>query len=323
MKIVFAGSPAIAIPALKSLYDAAADGLCRLSAVISSPDMPKGRSGRPTPSDIAAFAAVMNNENRTKDGPTPQILKPDKLDGEFSRQIAGLEADLLVSFAYGKLFSAEFLSLFRLGGINVHPSLLPKYRGAAPIQQALLNMDVETGITIQRLAAKMDAGAILDARPLPLSGRETGESLSARVAGETPRLLAGVLQKLAAGNIEERPQDESRVSYCGKLTRESGKIRWSDGAPLIDARVRALTPWPLAWTEGGALELAILEAAPLEGESGLAAGTVVSAAKPHGILIQTGAGFLAVTRLQYKTRKALDWRSFLNGTKDFIGSRLI
>jgi methionyl-tRNA formyltransferase len=177
----------------------------------------------------------------------------------------------------------------------------------------------------------MDSGDILYQEPMPLHGRESAETLAAEMAARTARALPLVLRGVAAGNIARRPQ-EGTASFCSVISKDDGRINWTDGADVIDARIRAFTPWPLSWTAHGEQRLYILEAEPYSGgESGGGtiggtigeAGTVLGIDKKAGILVQTGRGVLAVRRLQYWTRKALEWRAFLNGARDFLNTRLV
>jgi methionyl-tRNA formyltransferase len=257
-------------------------------------------------------------------------LKPEKLGRDAREAAAALAPDLLVSFAYGRLFGPRFLSLFPLGGINIHPSLLPKYRGASPIPAVILAGEKETGITIQYMAPEMDSGDILVQERFPLTGRETAASLSALAAEKSALLLPPLIRALAGGTVRAFPQ-KGEASYCSLISKDDGLIDWTLGARDIDARIRAYTPWPLAFTRHGDTALYILEAGVLEAgtpEAGTPEagegrpGTVLSADKARGILIQTGAGLLAVSRLQYQTKKALFWKDFLNGAPGFIGARL-
>ncbi|GHV17210.1 methionyl-tRNA formyltransferase [Spirochaetia bacterium] len=332
MRILFAGSPAIAIPALEAVVNLVLSGVCELAGVLTNPDTPKGRHGAPEPTEIGQ--AVIALSSRFDDGkPSIPVLKREKLDGQARDAVAALKPDLLVSFAYGRIFGPRFLALFPHGGINVHPSLLPKYRGPTPIQAAILHRDTETGITIQHLAREMDAGDILAQETFPLTGRETAAGLSDTAAQKGAALLINVIQALAraetgGGGLEARPQNPAEASYCSLITREDGRLDWNAGAWDIDARVRAFTPWPLCLTRHGENELYILEGRPLEEAvpptipANAPPGTVLGIDKNRGILIQTGDGIFAAERLQYRTKKALEWRAFLNGAQDFIGSHL-
>jgi methionyl-tRNA formyltransferase len=321
MRILFAGSPAIAVPALETLAALSGTGEdFSLAGLLTNPDSPKGRSGSPEPTECAV--AVQHF-------PSIPVLKPEKLDGAAREQVADLKPDLLVSFAYGKIFGPKFLALFPMGGINIHPSLLPKYRGPTPIPAAIINRENETGLTIQRLAMEMDSGDILIQEKVPLDGRETTAGLSETMAKKAAELLPVVLKGIADGTLRAWPQDCNSATYCSLITKNDGLINWKLSAAEIDARIRAFNPWPLAWTmhapskEGGELQLSVLEAEALEKTGDSAPpGQVLGKDNNKGILIQTGEGVLAVSRLQYQTKKALEWKAFLNGARNFIGTKL-
>jgi methionyl-tRNA formyltransferase len=331
VRIIYAGSPGIAVPALEAveklpLSEAGRD--IALAGLLTNADSTKGRHGGNTCTETAQAALRLSAE-REKRGLAPlAVLKPEHLDAAAREAAAALKPDLLVSFAYGKIFGPRFLALFPLGGINIHPSLLPAYRGPTPIPQAILNRDAETGITIQRLAAEMDSGDILVQEKIPLSGRETtaglGEIMACKAAELLPGLLVEIAEKQGAGEtIRGRPQRHEKATYCSLLSKEDGHIDWGKSAPEIDARIRAYTPWPLSYTEHSGRRLYILEALPLDGAPAAGnEGAVLGIDKQRGILVQTGDGVLALRLLRYETKKALEWRDFLNGSRDFIGSRL-
>jgi methionyl-tRNA formyltransferase len=355
MRVVFAGSPAIAVPCLEALaalaletagassasaasvgrsgFSGPAGGL-ELAGLLTNPDSPRGRHGKPEPTELAAAAAALEGRFREAGLKPPVIMKPERLESGARKEMRALEPELLISFAYGRIFGPKFLALFPLGGINIHPSLLPAYRGPTPIPQAILNRDRETGITVQRLALEMDRGDILAQERFPLDGTETAASLGGETARRAAELLPRVLRDLAAGTAESRTQDDGAASYCRLLTREDGRINWNQGALDIEARIRAFTPWPLSWTLDGDLRLYILKASVAvaagladaaetgEGPEGAVPGTVLGVDRNRGILVQTGEGALAVSALQYQAKKALDWRAFLNGVRDFTGRRL-
>jgi methionyl-tRNA formyltransferase len=317
VRVIFAGSPAIAVPALRALAALESAGVCRLAAVLTNPDAAKGRGGKSAPTEVADAACRLDT--------VPALLKCEKLDGNARDAVAALESDLLVSFAYGKIFGPKFLALFPLGGINVHASLLPRWRGAAPIQAAILNGDVETGVCVQRLAAKMDCGDILTRERFPLSGRETALSLGAIVAEKGAALLSDLIRRIAATGAVPggEKQDDAAATYSALITKEMGRIDWNTAAAEIDRKVRAFTPWPLCLTRSAGTDLYLLKGRPLSGGTEEALpGTVLGTDKERGILIQCGEGVFAAERLQFAGRKALDWRSFLNGARNFIGSRL-
>ena len=317
MRILFAGSPGIAVPSLVRL---AAEH--EMVGVLTNPDAPRGRSKRPEPTEVAVAAAGLPAA-----GPSapPPILKPERLDAVVRAAIEALRPDLLVAVAYGKIFGPKFLALFPLGGLNVHPSLLPRHRGCAPIPAAILNRDPETGVCVQRLAPEMDAGDILAVERLSLDFTETTESLTLLAAERGAVLLSSVVAALEAGTAVAVPQAADGATYCGMLRKEDGRLDWTRSAPELDARIRAFHPWPGASTTHGSSILNVLEARPYAGTAAFPSagpGFVAGIDKAAGILVQTGDGLLALRRLQYETKKPLDWRSFLNGARDFIGSTL-
>jgi len=315
MRILFAGSPALAVPSLMAAVHAH-----EVVAVLTSPDQPVGRGRAP------AFSPV--KEAARKAG--LPVLQPEKLDAAFLPQVKGLAPDILVAAAYGRIFRTSFLDLFPLGGINVHPSLLPRHRGPSPISAAILEGDTETGVTIQTLARKFDTGDILAQERVPLDGRETTARLSELLAGVGARLLSGVLAGIAAGQPpERRVQDESAATYCRAIGKEDGVVQWSESAERIERKVRAFDPWPRASTCLGSETLLLLQSHvypatlrtdPLYDER--RPGEVLAADREHGLLVRTGLGILAVERLQLQFRKPLDWRAFLNGRPDIVGTRL-
>jgi len=314
MRVIFAGSPAIAVPSLEAICNIKEIELC---GVLTNPDTPKGRHGAPVPTEVGDAAEKL----------VSVILKPAKLDVAAREQVSALKPDLLVSFAYGRLFGPKFLSLFPLGGINIHPSLLPKYRGPSPLQAAILNRDTVTGITIQTLAAEMDCGDILAAEQLQLTGRETALSLGALAAEKAAQMLPDVLKKIASGTVQKTAQNNDLASYCSLVSKEDSIIDWNKSAFEIDARIRAFDPWPLCRTIHNGRELYILKADVYKGGDfseipPKKPGLVLDTAGKHGIMIQTGDGILCVTELQYQAKKALFWRDFLNGARDFSGSLL-
>jgi methionyl-tRNA formyltransferase len=302
-----------------------------LAGILTNPDSKRGRHGQDEPTDVSAAASALDVMRKERGLPPIPQLKPEKLGARAREDAAALAPDLLVSFAYGRIFGPRFLAIFPLGGINVHPSLLPKDRGASPIPAVILAREKETGICIQKLALEMDAGEILAEYRFQLSGRETASSLSETVAGKAAPLLRELMENFGGRAAAARPQ-EGEVSYCYEIKKEAGLIDWEKSAAEIDAQIRAYTPWPLSYTRRENNTLFILEARPVEQPSQNAAetpapdkaapGTVLGTDKNLGILIQTGSGILAVSRLQWQAKKALDWKAFCNGVRDFPGARL-
>ncbi len=313
MRVLFAGTPEIAVPALR-----AAARSTEVCAVLTAPDRGRGRGRKVTASPVKREAEQMGLP----------VLQPERLDTEARSAVAQLSPELLVCVAYGKIFGPKFLKLFPHGGVNLHPSLLPRHRGPAPIPAAILAGDRETGVTIQALSERMDAGDIYMQSHRPLNGTETSEQLTAELAETGAELLAETLKRIAVGTAARVPQDENLATYCGMLEKGDGLIDWSLPAAYIERMVRAYLPWPGAYTYFSGTELKILSAclpvgSALQGEAiGGDPGAVVGVDKQHGILVQTADGVLGVLRLQLKSRKPAAWRDFLNGNPAILGSVL-
>ncbi len=318
-RILFAGTPEIAVPSLERLHESH-----EIVGVLTNPDREAGRGRRISFSPVKEKALELGLP----------VFQPDKLDAEFRGEVTALDPDILVAVAYGKIFGPKFLALFPSGGVNLHPSLLPKYRGPSPINAAILAGDQETGITVQRLALEMDAGDILLQERVPLTGAETAGTLTAFAAERGAALLDEALRLLEDGRAVPRPQDGASATFCGLLTREMGRIDWGRSAVDIDRLIRAFTPAPGAWTTFRGETLRILSASPAGSDSEtVRAGSVGEGRRPkpgkilgvdkkRGILVQTGQGILAVTELQLQSKKAMDHRSFANGIRDFDGAFL-
>jgi methionyl-tRNA formyltransferase len=327
MRILFSGTPAIAVPSMLAVSDMEFEKKgVTLAGILTNPDRPR-RHGQAEPSDVSAAASALGAVRKERALPSIPQLKPERLDAEARENVAALAPELLVSFAYGRIFGPRFLDLFPLGGINIHPSLLPRYRGASPIPTAILNREKETGVCIQKLAAGMDSGDIIASLKIELSGRETTASLSETAGEKAAFLLREVLLNYGPRAAAAKPQAGEAV-YCLQIKKEAGLIDWGKSAAEIDAQIRAFTPWPLSFTRRGKDTLIVLEAecaAPqTETKTGSPAppGTVLDT-DGRGILIQTGNGILVITRLQWQAKKALDWKAFCNGERGFVGTRLI
>ena len=330
MRVLFAGSPAIAVPTLLEIA-----ARHEIVGVLTNPDSAQGRGKEILPTAVESAA-------REKLGAGLPILKPERLDAAARAAIAALGPDILVAFAYGKIFGPKFLALFPRGGINVHPSLLPRHRGSSPIQQAILDRDAETGVSVQALALEMDSGDLYAVERFPLSGGETAAALSDRCALIGARLAAAVLDGIQAGGAAPRPQDGA-PTYCRKIAKADGLIDWTEPAAVIGAKIRAFNPWPLAYSFLGGRRLNLLEAAPVEaaaapggaacapaggssGTSGQALpnpppGTIIGMDKALGIVAATGEGCLALRKLQFAAKKALTYKEFANGLRGLAGMR--
>lgn len=316
MKIIYAGSPEAACTTLKLLYDAQSEGRFEIAGVLSNPPSAKGRHSDLIPTPVAAFAAEKGIP----------VFTPEHLDGSARDAISPLGADLLVCFAYGHIFGPKFLAMFPMGGINLHPSLLPKYRGCTPVPAAILNRDSQTAVTIQTLGLKMDEGDILAQTVVDLNGTETGESLLNYAAEEGAKLICQVIKACENGKLPAGNPQNGEASYTGIITKEDGKINWQESAAVIDAKIRAYYPEPGCWTLEKEQTLRILAAKIFLGDEAEYAaakpGTVVAFVKSEGILIKTGEGILAVKELQRQGKKIMNYKDFMNGARDFIGSVL-
>ena len=309
MRVLFAGTPLIAVPSLEALAAASHD----VVGVLTAPDRRRGCGKQVSYPPVKERALELGLP----------VIQPETLRGEAREQVSALDPELLACFAYGKIFGPRFLALFDRGALNVHPSLLPRYRGPAPIPAAILSGDPETGVTIQEMAEEMDAGAVYAQARIPLTGEETSETLGIRAADVGAALLVDVVDRVQADAVAPRPQDESQATYTKLVEKEDGRIDWSRPAAEIERMVRAYTPWPHAFTSFHGERLAILEAAPADRASAQATpGRVLRVDTSNGILVETGNGLLALRKLQLQSRKPLDWKSFLNGVQDFVGAVL-
>jgi methionyl-tRNA formyltransferase len=320
VRVLFAGSPDIAVPSLIRVSFEH-----EIVGVLTNPDSAKGRGLTLAGTPVAEAALSLF-------GAKVPVLAPERLGSEAREAVAALRPDILVSYAYGRIFGPKFLALFPKGGVNVHPSLLPRFRGPAPIPSAILARDSSTAITVQRLALDMDSGDILGQLVLPLSGTETAEDLAEVAAIMGADLLSQVLEDIQKGRERPRPQAGEPV-YCSMLRKEDGLIDWD--APLleIDAKIRAFYPWPVAFTYFRGLRLNVLEAFPYphitfaSGPNSLdfedaAPGTMLGLDKSRGIMVQTIDGLIALRRLQIQQKKALPYREFANGMRDLAGAVL-
>ena len=312
MRLLFAGTGEIAVPALRLLAPR-----YPVAGVLTAPDRPSGRGRSLEPSAVKIAAMEIGLP----------LFQPERLGSEARAAIEPAGAELLVCVAYGKIFGPRFLALFRAGGINMHPSLLPRYRGPAPIPAAILAGDAATGVTVQALAREMDSGDIYLQRRIELSGNETTASLSQTAATLGAEAVLEVVEAIEAGRAALRPQRHELATYTHTIAKEEGRIEWSADAPVIERMVRAYYPWPLAFTTFSGLRLNILEArvsddhSVIERASASAQPGIVTAVdKSAGILVQTGNGMLSVQKLQLQNRKPLDWKSFVNGVRNLPGA---
>ena len=300
LRIVFFGTPAFAVPTLEALLRSRHP----VVGVVTQPDRPRGRGRRVSDSPVksAALAAAL------------PIIQPDRLrDPAVVDTLRGWAPDLGVVAAYGKLIPDDVLNLPAHGMINVHASLLPKYRGAAPIHRAVIDGEAETGVTIMRVETMLDAGPMLAKAKRPIAAHATSDALEPDLARLGAALLVEVVDQLAAGTAEEVPQDATRCSYAAKLTKEEGLIDWSLSASTIHNRVRGLSPWPHAYSYLDGTRIIVLETRVHDETTSAAPGTVLDLT-PEAIHVATGdGGRIAITRVQLEGRRPVSAREFLTG----------
>lgn len=317
IKILYAGSPSASAKTLESLYNSQSKFGFQIVGVLTNPPTAKGRHKELTPTPVGNFARQNNLP----------VFEPEHLDSSLREQISILKPDLLVCFAYGHIFGPKFLNLFKFGGINLHPSLLPKYRGCTPIPNAILNRDSQTAISIQTLSLKMDEGDILAQELIELKGSETTESLLNYAAEQGAELLGIIISQIAeTGILPQGIPQKGEISYTKQITKEDGKINWSDTSENLEAKIRAYYPEPCCWTTENSIPLKILEAKLIPEENNKynsqKSGTVVDYVKQNGIYIKTGDGILCVTKLQRQGKNIMNYKDFINGARNFIGTVL-
>lgn len=300
MKILFMGTPDFAVPSL----DALAAAGHQLVGAFSQPDKPKNRGMKLQPTPVKVCAERLG----------VPVFQPTKLrDGTALETIRQLDPDLIVVAAYGRILPQEILDYPRLGCINVHSSLLPKYRGAAPIHWAILNGEKESGVTIMHMALALDAGDIIRQRATPIDPDETVEDLHDRLARLGAELLVETVAQLADGTATRTPQEESQVTLAPMLSRALSPMDWTRPARALHDQVRGLIPWPAAVTELGGVRCKILATTVLDETTGKAPGSVVAADKT-GLKLACGDGrVLRIDRLQADGGKRLAAADYLRG----------
>jgi len=298
LKIIFAGTPDFSVPPLQALLDAGH----RVVAVYTQPDRPAGRGRKLLASPVKQLA-----ESRQIPLFQPRNFK-DETDRE---RLAGLAADLMVVVAYGLILPQPVLDAPRLGCINIHASLLPRWRGAAPIQRALLAGDTHTGVTIMQMEAGLDTGPMLLTQQTPVAADESGGMLHDRLAQIGAEALLQALPGIADGSLHAEPQDDAAACYAKKLEKAEAAIDWSQPADLLGRQVRAFNPWPVAQTtlRGEVLRVWVAWSDPQPNDA--MPGSVISATAA-GIQVATGSGSLYIKRLQQPGKRAMSAGDFLN-----------
>lgn len=313
MRIVFMGTPEFAVPSLQALLDAKPDTVGRVVGVVTQPDRPKGRGGQLTlpPIKILAERAGL------------PVIQPSKMkDPAFLDTLRGWASDLIVVTAFGRILPPVILDLPKMGCINVHGSLLPQYRGAAPIQWAVINGETETGITTMLMDPGMDTGPVLLREAVPILTSDTAGDLAARLAPIGARLLVETIVGLKKGTLTPIPQDHTQASLAPMLKKEDGALDWRGEAAALANRVRGLTPWPGAYTFYGDERWQIWRAEPeYPGCAVAEPGTVLEATK-SAIRIATGKGALLIREIQPASGKRLTSQQYLAGHPITVGTLL-
>ena len=313
MRIVFMGTPDFSVPALKALVEAGH----QVIAVVTQPDKPKGRGKevQMTPVKIQAMEYGI------------PVYQPAKVrEASFVEVLQGLEADVYVVIAFGQLLPKAVLELPKYGCINIHASLLPKYRGAAPIQWCVIDGERETGITTMMMDVGLDTGDMLEKAVIPIEEKETGGSLHDKLSMAGGDLILSTLKKLEEGTLVRTPQTDEGTCYAKMLTKSLGDIDWNQSAVSIERLIRGLNPWPSAYTLWNGKTIKIWSADVITGretavllsesgvpsETGITPGTVVCSDK-HGLVVCTGDGLLSIRELQMEGKKRMDTPAFLRG----------
>lgn len=318
MKLVFMGTPDFAVGTLQALIESEHEIL----AVVTQPDKAKGRSGKLTYSPVKECALEAGIK----------VLQPEKArDEDFIKELEALGAEVIVVVAYGQILPESIINMPKYGCINVHASLLPKYRGAAPIQWAVINGDKVSGVTTMKMDVGLDTGDILEVAELELDKKETGGSLFDKLAGVGAKLLIKTLADLKDGKIEPKKQDEASASYVHMLKKSLGQIDFKNSAEEIERLIRGLNPWPSAYTSLDSKMLKIWDAdladqeelklLGLSDSSDFEPGKIVAVSK-NNIYVACGSGVLRLNEPQAEGKKRMSCADFLKGHKIEAG-RLI
>ena len=308
LRIVFLGTPAFAVPTL----DALLGSRHRVVAVLTRPDRPRGRGQRMFDAPVKARAAAAGIP----------VLQPDRLrDPAFVESLAALRADLGVVAAYGAMLPESVIGAPRLGTINVHASLLPRYRGAAPVHRAIIAGERETGVTIMRIVKRLDAGPMLASVTRSIGREETSVDVERDLAHLGAALLVEIADGLAEGSVAETPQDEDAATYAPRLTKDDGAIDWSWPAARIHDLIRGLHPWPHAFSflDGRRFILIASTADGLTASSD-APGTIVES-EGDRLVVATGNGALRLLQIQPEGKRSMSVRDFLAGHRTARGAR--
>lgn len=301
LTIVFAGTPEFGLPCLDALIQSKHE----LKAVYTQPDRPAGRGRKLQESPVKEWAI-------SHEIPVYQPLNFKSL--ETIEELSVLKPDVLVVIAYGLILPKAVLEIPRLGCINVHASLLPRWRGASPIQHAILHGDAQSGVTIMQMDVGMDTGPMLCKAVCPVTPLDTAGNLHDKLAKISVKPLLDTLDSFASGSVQFELQDNELATYAGKINKEEARINWHESVEGIDRKIRAFNPWPIAYTSAGELMLRIYQAKVTNIESTQTPGMVLNIDK-NGMLVATGNNALLVEKIQFPGAKVISVRDWLNSGK--------
>ncbi|MBI2845191.1 MAG: methionyl-tRNA formyltransferase [Chloroflexi bacterium] len=305
-RVLFMGTPQFAIPVLEGLLEN-----YEVVGVVTQPDRPAGRGRRPTPSPVKVLA-----QSRGIAALQPASLREKEVQAEIQR----LEPKVIVVAAYGEIIPPAILQAAPFGCLNIHPSLLPKHRGASPIPAAILAGEEKTGVSIMRMDEGLDTGPIIAQAEENIRPQDTAASLKERLAKKGADLLLEILPRWLKGEIQARPQDETQATQTRPLKKEDGKIAWGKSADEIWRQIRAYDPWPGSYTSWQGQSLKILAARPQPSAFPGSPGQVVAEEQEIGII--TGEGLLLLEKVQLGGKREMEIKEFLRGYPSFLGSRL-
>ncbi|WP_043806955.1 methionyl-tRNA formyltransferase [Desulfatibacillum aliphaticivorans] len=306
MRIVFMGAPDFAVLPLKKLHEQGYD----VAAVVTQPDRPKGRGRKLAPPPVKEEAMRLG---------LPVLQPENPKTPEFISELAGFEADVFVVIAYGHILTKEVLALPKIMPINIHASILPAYRGPAPIQWSIINGDAKTGVTAMRMDVGMDTGDVLSVAEVDIEDTDTSETLHDKLSQAGADLLINILDNL--DSITPTPQEHDKATYARALSKADGEIRWEEPAFAIERLIRGVTPWPGAFTFLDGKRMRFLEARLWDEPTQAAPGTVISST--GGVfLVATGDGVLNITRVQGASGKPLKAEDYLRGARIDPGVKL-
>ncbi|QGU38508.1 methionyl-tRNA formyltransferase [Enterobacter hormaechei] len=310
LRIIFAGTPDFAARHLDALLTSGH----QIVGVFTQPDRPAGRGKKLMPGPVKVLA-----ETHGLPVFQPASLRPE----ENQKLVADLNADVMVVVAYGLILPKAVLDMPRLGCVNVHGSLLPRWRGAAPIQRALWAGDAETGVTIMKMDVGLDTGDMLYKLACPITAEDTSATLYEKLADLGPQGLIETLQQLADNTATPEVQDEAQVTYAEKLSKEEARIDWSLSAAQLERCIRAFNPWPMSWLMIDEQPVKVWKASVINGNASAEPGTIIDASK-NGIQVATGEGILNLESLQPAGKKAMSAQDLLNSRREWFipGNRL-